>query len=225
MPMSDLIDWASSYQPAEEIGGDYFDIQPLDDDRVVIVFGDVCGHGMAAALVTAVLKTTFQDWLETPTDLTDLADQLNRNLYCTTPTGDFAAVFLAILNGKTGQLDYINCGHQPMPWLLRRADLGDICQLDQAACMILGIEETLDIKKAAVSLQAGDGLIIVSDGITENQDLEGQLYGQERFEELLRKNATVSILQLAELIISEANLFSESARIMDDQTLLAFRIQ
>jgi serine phosphatase RsbU (regulator of sigma subunit) len=225
MPMSDLIDWASSYQPAEEIGGDYFDIQPLDDDRVVIVFGDVCGHGMAAALVTAVLKTTFQDWLETPTDLTDLADQLNRNLYCTTPTGDFAAVFLAILNGKTGQLDYINCGHQPMPWLLRGADLGDICQLDQAACMILGIEETLDIKKAAVSLQAGDGLIIVSDGITENQDLEGQLYGQERFEELLRKNATVSILQLAELIISEANLFSESARIMDDQTLLAFRIK
>ncbi|MHC4783535.1 MAG: SpoIIE family protein phosphatase [Planctomycetota bacterium] len=68
-------------------------------------------------------------------------------------------------------------------------------------------------------------MIIVSDGITENQDLEGQLYGQERFEELLRKNATVSILQLAELIISEANLFSESARIMDDQTLLAFRIQ
>ena len=225
MPMSDLIDWASSYRPAEEIGGDYFDIQPLDDDRVVIVFGDVCGHGMAAALVTAVLKTTFQDWLETPTDLTDLADQLNRNLHCTTPTGDFAAVFLAILNGKTGQLDYINCGHQPMPWLLRRADLGDICQLDQAACMILGIEENIDIKKAAVSLQAGDGLIIVSDGITENHDLEGQLYGQERFEELLRKNATVSISQLAELIICEANLFSESARIMDDQTLLAFRIQ
>jgi sigma-B regulation protein RsbU (phosphoserine phosphatase) len=74
-------------------------------------------------------------------------------------------------------------------------------------------------------LRAGDGLIIVSDGITENQDLEGQLYGQERFEELLRKNALLSISQLAKLIICEANLFSESTRIMDDQTLLAFRIQ
>ncbi|MHC4998576.1 MAG: SpoIIE family protein phosphatase, partial [Planctomycetota bacterium] len=60
---------------------------------------------------------------------------------------------------------------------------------------------------------------------TENQDLEGQLYGQERFEELLKKNTLLSISQLAELVIAEANLFSESARIMDDQTLLAFRIK
>ena len=225
MPLCGLIDWASSYQPAEEVGGDYFDIQHLDDERVVIIFGDACGHGMAAALVTAVLKTTFQAWLETPTDLEKLAGQLNRNVFFTTPTGDFAAVFLAILNSKTGQFEYINCGHQPQPWLLQGADWGQICQLDQAPCMILGIEETIDIKKAVVSLQAGDGILIVSDGITENLDIEGNMYGQERFEELLRKNAVLSISEMAQLITREAESFSESTRIMDDQTLLAFRIK
>ena len=225
MPMPQLIDWASSYQPAEEVGGDYFDIKYLDDDRVVIIFGDVCGHGMAAALVTAVLKTTFQAWLETPTNLKNLAHQLNRNVYFTTPTGDFAEAFLAILNVKTGQLEYINCGHQPQPWLLYGDENGRIGQLDQAPCMILGVEETIDIKKAVVSLRPGDGFLVVSDGIVENQDIEGRIYGQERFEELLRKNTTLSIPELAQLITREAESFSRGTSLKDDQTLFAFRIK
>jgi sigma-B regulation protein RsbU (phosphoserine phosphatase) len=191
----------------------------------VIIFGDVCGHGMAAALVTAVLKTTFQAWLETPTNLKNLAHQLNRNVYFTTPTGDFAEAFLAILNGKTGQLEYINCGHQPQPWLLYGDENGRIGQLDQAPCMILGVEETIDIKKAVVSLRPGDGFLVVSDGIVENQDIEGRIYGQERFEELLRKNTTLSIPELARLITREAESFSRGTSLKDDQTLFAFRIK
>ncbi len=216
---------ASSYLPADEVGGDYFDIKSLDDDRIVIIFADVCGHGMVAALVTAVIKTTFQDWLETSVSLENLVQQLNRNIYFTTTSSDFAAVFLAILNGKTGQLEYINCGHNPEPWILRGTDDGIIEQLDQARSMILGIEEVIDIKKAVVTLQSGDGILIVSDGIVESQDIEGQLYGQERFEELLRKNATLSISEMAQLITSEAESFSKGTRLKDDQTLLAFRIK
>jgi serine phosphatase RsbU (regulator of sigma subunit) len=225
MPMCQLIDWESSYLPADEIGGDYFDIKSLDDDRIVIIFADACGHGMAAALVTAVIKATFQDWLETSFSLENLAQQLNRNIYFTTPSGYFAAVFLAILNGKTGQLEYINCGHQPEPWILHGTNDGINEQLDQARCMILGIEEAIDIQRARVALRSEDGILIVSDGITENQDIEGNMYGQERFEELLRKNATLSISQLAQLITREAKSFSEGTDIMDDQTLLAFCIK
>jgi serine phosphatase RsbU (regulator of sigma subunit) len=225
MPMCQLLDWASSYLPADEVGGDYFDIKSLDDDRIVIIFADACGHGMAAALVTAVIKATFQDWLETSVSLENLAQQLNRNIYFTTPSGYFAAVFLAILNGKTGRLEYINCGHQPEPWILRGTNDGINEQLDQARCMILGIEEDIDIKKAVVSLRPRDGILIVSDGITENQDIEGNMYGQERFEELLRKNATSPIKNLAKLIIGEAESFSRGTSLKDDQTLLAFRLK
>ena len=84
---------------------------------------------------------------------------------------------------------------------------------------------TITIKKAAVSLRDGDGILIVSDGITENQDIEGHMYGQERFENLLRKNAALSVSELVQLIAREADSFSESTPIMDDQTLLAFRIK
>ncbi len=222
MPMCQLVDWASSYLPADEVGGDYFDVKSLGDDRVAIIFADVCGHGMAAALVTAVIKTTFQDWSKMSASLEKLALQLNQNIYFTTPTGYFAAVFLAILNGKTGQLEYINCGHNPLPWLLHEANPS---QLDQASCMILGIEEMIDIQKAEVSLQKGDGFLIASDGIVENQDIEGQLYGQERFEELLRKNATLSISEMTQLITRETESFSKGTSLKDDQTLLTFRIK
>ena len=225
LPMQQMVDWASSYQPAEEIGGDYFDIKSLDEDRVVIVFGDVCGHGMAAALVTAVIKTTFQAWLERSVSLKELALQLNRNIYFTTPAGDFAAVFLADLNAKTQQLEYINCGHQPEPWVLRGGASGPIEKLDQAGCMIMGIEENIEIKKASVSLQSEDCVLIVSDGIVENHNIEGKLYGQERFEELLRSNSTLSVSELAQLIRRQAESFSEGTNAKDDQTLVAFRLK
>jgi len=222
MPLSDLVDWASSYKPAEEVGGDFFDVQHLDDERAVIIFGDVCGHGMAAALITAVLKTTFQEWIEKPTDLEKLAIQLNRNIYDTTPLGDFAAVFMAILSGKTGDLEYINCGHNPEPWVLAVTDNGQIDQLSEARCMILGIDDHIDIRNAVVQLKSGGGILIVSDGIIENQDIEGNLYGKERFEELLKKNEKKSISELADIITGQAESFSRSAELKDDQTLLAF---
>lgn len=225
MPMPDLVEWTSSYRPAEEVGGDYFDVQRLNDNRVVIIFADVCGHGMAAALITAVLKTTFQAWLAMPTSLDKLTLQLNRNIYLTTPTGDFAAVFLAILDGETGRMEYINCGHNPEPWLLDHQKHTQFNQLDRSSCMLLGIEEQIDIKKAVVAVRPGNGVLIVSDGIIENQDIEGNLYGKERFEELLRENAELSVSELARVISREAESFSKGASLRDDQTLLAFRIR
>jgi serine phosphatase RsbU (regulator of sigma subunit) len=225
MPKYQLIDWASNYQPAEEVGGDYFDVKPLDDDRIVLVFGDVCGHGMAAALVTAILKTSFQDWLEKPTSLENLALQLNRNTYFITPIGSFAAVFLAILNCKTRHLEYINCGHQPEPWFLQGASPGQIGKLDQAPCMIMGIEEDTEIKKATVSLDPGDTILMASDGIVENRDVDGQFYGEERFEDLLRTNAQLSMSKLAQLITQEAESFAKGTSLHDDQTLLMFRFK
>lgn len=225
MPLSDWVDWASSYKPADEVGGDFFDVQHLDDDRAVIIFGDVCGHGMAAALITAVLKTTFQEWIGNPTGLEKLAAQLNRNIYHMTPMGDFAAVFLAILNGKTGQLDYINCGHNPEPWVLPPAANGPVTQLDAAGCMILGIEEQIDITTSRMTLRTGDGVLIVSDGIIENQDIEGNLYSQERFESFLRDNRAMHVLELKTLITGQVKAFSKGADLKDDQTLLGFRLK
>lgn len=222
MPLPDWVDWASSYKPAEEVGGDFFDAQPLDDDRVVIIFGDVCGHGMAAALITAVLKTTFQEWIEKPTDLEKLAAQLNRNIYHTTPMGDFAAVFVAILNGKTGNLEYINCGHNPEPWVLSSTENGQIQQLSEAGCMILGVDDHIDITKAILQLRSGDGIIIVSDGIIENQNIEGDFYEKERFEKFLKNNNKKCLSELVEAITGEAESFSKGVELKDDQTLLAF---
>ena len=73
----DKIDWAHSFEPADEVGGDYFDVGIIDENRLTVLFSDVCGHGMSAAFITAVLKTTFQAWLDNANTLTELGANLN----------------------------------------------------------------------------------------------------------------------------------------------------
>ncbi|WP_169853214.1 PP2C family protein-serine/threonine phosphatase [Anaerohalosphaera lusitana] len=215
------VKWRSSYKPAEEVGGDYFDLQPIDDDRVMILFADVCGHGMAAALITAVLKTTFEAWAENPTSLEGLAARLNRSISRTTPLGDFAAVFMAILDCRTGCFEYINCGHNPVPWIISGGD-GSLRQLDGESSMILGIQDNLDVSKTSTNLADGDRFLIVSDGIIENQDAEGNFYSKERLENLLTNNKFAILSELTDKITADAELFAKDTHLKDDQTVLAF---
>ena len=72
MPMANSLEWAASFVPQEEVGGDYFDASLTSQGRMAVVFADVSGHGLGAALVTAIMKTTFEAWLEQGGELIDL---------------------------------------------------------------------------------------------------------------------------------------------------------
>ena len=210
--------------PAEEVGGDYFDVAQLDNTRVAILFSDVSGHGMAAAFITAVMKTTFQAWLDAGGTLEELARQMNVNLLRLVPIGSFAAAFIAIYDKSIGRLHYINCGHQPEPWHVPGDKDRTIRSLSDARNLIMGVEEYVDLTISSVMLAPGDTVLFVSDGIVENPNLDGNLYGTERFESFLQSNRLLPPETLVQAIADEARNYSSGTTQSDDRTILALRI-
>ena len=219
------LEWAASFEPADEVAGDYYDVASLDDRRVAIIFTDVCGHGMGAAFITAVIKTSFQAWVDNPGTLSNLISQLNDNLLRLIPAESFAAVFLAILDKQTRSLNYANCGHQPEPWLIRAHEHPEVTELSQARNLILGIEANIPVKTTTIQLQPRDTLLMVSDGIVENLDTRGKQYGTERFERLISAETGATAARLVETIAHEAEQFSRGAAQNDDRTVLACTIR
>ncbi|MDT8300312.1 MAG: PP2C family protein-serine/threonine phosphatase [Sedimentisphaerales bacterium] len=224
MPVKDRIDWASCFIPAVEVGGDYFDVKKTKEDKIAILFSDVCGHGMAAAFITAIIKTTFHTWAERGGLLEDLVRELNSNLYRLTPDDSFSAVFATLYDPSTGRLDYINGGHHPEPWLISGQKTRPICSLNKARNIILGITEDIDIIASYEVLNQGDTVLMASDGVIENQNIDGDSYGIEQFEKFLETRRDSSAEELVNSIVEEIELFSKDAKPGDDRTILAFRI-
>ena len=225
MPFKDRIDWASCFIPAVEVGGDYFDVKKTNENKIAILFSDVCGHGMAAAFITAIIKTTFHTWTERGELLEDLIRELNSNLYRLTPDDSFSAVFATLYDPSTGRLDCINGGHHPEPWLISGQKIEPICSLSNSRNMILGIMEDIDIITSHEVLSQGDIVLMASDGVIENQNVDGENYGIEQFENFLESRRDSSAEELVNSIVEEIELFSKDAKPGDDRTILAFRIK
>ena len=224
MPFKDRIDWASCFIPAVEVGGDYFDVKKTKENKIAILFSDVCGHGMAAAFITAIIKTTFHTWAQRGELLEDLMRELNSNLYRLTPDDSFSAVFVTLYDPSTGRLDYINGGHHPEPWLISGQKDRPIYSLNKARNMILGIMEDIDITTSHEVLNQGDTVLLASDGVIENQNIDGENYGIEQLEKFLESRRDRSAEELVNSIVEEIELFSKDAKPGDDRTILTFRI-
>jgi sigma-B regulation protein RsbU (phosphoserine phosphatase) len=226
MPLSRDIDWAFSFVPAEQVGGDYFDVCALDGDKVAVLFSDVSGHGMSAAFITAILKTTFQAWMNnSEKTLTGLVEQLNSALYELAPVGSFAAVFVAIYDASTSQLCYINAGHHPEPLRIPAKNDAPIRSLSDARTMILGIQPAIVIESSKLLLDTEDIILLVSDGLVENRDADGELYGSDRFEKFVKTHRHHGAQALVTLTATEMEAFSRDAEPSDDRTILAFKIK
>jgi sigma-B regulation protein RsbU (phosphoserine phosphatase) len=226
MPLSRDIDWAFSFVPAEQVGGDYFDVCALDGDKVAVLFSDVSGHGMSAAFITAILKTTFQAWVNnSEKTLIGLVEQLNSALYELAPVGSFAAVFVAIYDASTGQLCYINAGHHPEPLRIPARNDASICSLSDARTMILGVQPAIVIESSKLLLDTEDIILLVSDGLVENRDADGELYGLDKFEQFVKTHRDSGAQALVTLAANEMEAFSRDAEPSDDRTILAFQIK
>jgi sigma-B regulation protein RsbU (phosphoserine phosphatase) len=225
MPLPDRLEWAWSFVPEAEVGGDYFDAAALDDSRVAILFTDVSGHGMSAALVTAIIKTAFEGWKDGGLPMTEFAQTLNRLLCNLTPTESFAAVVLATYDARTQQLSYVNCGHNPVPIRLRVDGEDEIRALDQANARILGVLEQTRFEEAREPLRSGDTVLFVTDGIIEATDEDGALYGSDRLHEYLRDRRGEAPQSLVTGVIEQVQSFTGGREQTDDRTILAFRVR
>jgi len=172
-------------QPAHDIGGDYYDFLPFQGERWGIAIGDVSGKGIGAALIMASLQGSLRaQALHPHSDLSTLMADVNQLVYSSSPTHLFASLFYAEYHPATRMLRYVNACHNP-PIVLRPCDGGsEILHLNPLN-MPVGISSDAQFKTATFQLHIGDLLIAYTDGITEVLDRQGELWGQERFEQLL----------------------------------------
>ncbi len=224
MPLAERLEWAASFQPQEEVGGDYFDAAVTSHGRLALIFADVSGHGLGAALITAIIKTSFEAWLERDDGLETLVKLLNQRLFDLTPDRSFAAVAVGLLDPETGGFSYCNCGHSPYPYLLGVEPAPPLA-LDAAQFMLLGILPGIDPDPATVMLEPGDTVLFATDGLTEARDVDDEEFGDRRLEDYLDQHRGSPLPELVAGLVTAVERFAAAAGLGDDRTILAFRVR
>jgi serine phosphatase RsbU (regulator of sigma subunit) len=209
---------AAYYQPAREVGGDFYDFFMLGDGRPGVVVGDASGKGIPAALVMAstrsVLRTLAQRVGVAPGEV--LA-QANEILYPDIPPNMFVTCFYAILNPESGRLLYANAGHHS-PYLCRE---GRAIQL-RARGMPLGLMPSMSYEEEEIALDAGDSALFYSDGLVEAHNPKGEMFGFPRLQEIVARHSEER--SLGDFLMKELYSFvGEGWEQEDDITLLTLR--
>jgi sigma-B regulation protein RsbU (phosphoserine phosphatase) len=181
-PQIDGYAFAHSYRTANEVGGDYYDFQLLQDGRLAVLVGDASGHGIAAGLLMAISNATIQTALELDPEPRAVASLLNGTLYRTGDRRAFMTLFYALLDPKSGQLDYVCAGH---PFPLLRRNSGEILELG-AGALPLGLHKAVDPVQSSVVLEPGDLLLLFTDGLPESiGGDQAKSFGFDRLQDLV----------------------------------------
>lgn len=216
------VEVAATMIAAKEIGGDFYDYFAIDDDHLAVVIADVSGKGVPAAFFMAISRTLLKSnglFLRTPgATIAALNDQLcNENDQMM-----FVTVFYAVLQLSTGRLTYVNAGHNP-PLLLRQ---GGATFFPKGRNMGLAVLEGQQYHEGMLQLDAGDGLLLFTDGVTEANDAQGALYGDLRLLQAVqsfeaRPDRRGHARQLAEHVVAQVRQFEAGAAQADDITVVA----
>jgi DNA-binding GntR family transcriptional regulator len=213
------------YLPAGGLGGDYYDFIPLEGGRWGIAIGDVSGKGISAALMMASLQASLRaQALHPHSDLSTLIGHVNLAVHQSSPADAFASLFYAEYEPSTRLLEYVNAGHNPPVVIRSRGRRSKAYQL-KSTDLPIGISAKSKFPAAAFQLHIGDLLVAYTDGITEAENRDQELWGVHRLENLLRSASDASAEQIIERILEEVSIFADGQSQRDDITLLAMRVQ
>lgn len=217
------LDIALGFEPCRWVGGDYLDVVPVGDGRVLLVIGDVCGHGLPAALIASSVHTVIHAGLRAELDIARLPRILNDHLGDTLQPGHFVTMICVLLDPATGSLTSASFGHPPA--LILGAD-SSVQRLKTAEHVPLGIDLlTVDWEKGR--LDSGQTLVLYTDGITELTNDEEKMLGESGFGTLLKAaNGTdpkPSVGELSAALLRSMNEYSGDRLAADDRTYLLVR--
>jgi sigma-B regulation protein RsbU (phosphoserine phosphatase) len=209
-------------EPARETSGDFYDFIPLPDGRLGIVIADVADKGAGAALYMALSRTLIRTYAaQFPNQPARALHSANQRILQETHTDMFVTVFYGVLDPQTGSLFYCNAGHNP-PFLLKA---GDVESLGRTG-LPLGIVEDTAWEQGIIQLDRGDALVLYTDGATDAQTADGDLFGQERLLEAIwagrRSSAPpgINAQEIEEAVLAAVHEFVGNAPRFDDLTLM-----
>ena len=213
---------AGAMHPARVVGGDYYDYIERPDGRMRLVIADVCGKGVAAALLMSATAAAVQLETNEPRKLGDVARHLNKELYALQDDARFVTVLLGELEPRSGRLKYINCGHNPA--LLLRGDGGETIWL-HASCTPVGMSPEMDCSLEEITLAPGDIMVWYTDGLTDASNRDAKEFGTERLLESVRVHSGGSAREICDDLWRDVAAFTQRDSLDDDLTLMVIKMK
>ena len=208
-------------RPARIVSGDYYDYECFRDTHVALAIGDVAGKGISAALLMATLQSSLRTQLSNgggPPSAAHLVSQLNQYLYANTSAEKYSTLCLGLYDETASSFIYSNGGHLP-PALVRD---GAVQRLDVNGTVV-GAFPFAEYGESRITLKVGDLLVFFTDGVTEPENEYGEMFGEERFLELVVRNVHLGEDEIVRTVIESVREWTGSEELQDDMTLLLAR--
>jgi hypothetical protein len=217
-PKLDWVDLAGTSLPASEVGGDYYDYF-VAGDRVAIVSGDVAGHGLAAGLVLAALRSGFTLLRDSLGDPAAVLQRLHALVSETTRRRTLVTCAVLLLDRATRRATLASAGHPPV--VVRQ---GDTVQTADLFAPPLGVRLPLRIPHREIAFASNDVFVLHTDGVYESLNGAGETYGIERIEAVVREHGTSSAAAIRDAVIDDVQRFRNGTPQGDDVTVVVAKI-
>lgn len=220
--LPEAIEVAAEWQPASQVGGDLYDVFPMQDGKVGLALGDVSGKGIPAALLMGVLHGAIRTscWTGSAESHEASTQQLNQLLCENAARHRYATLFWGCLDPRTGRLDYVNAGH--LPPLLFRNNSATMERLSTGG-PVLGLLPGARYRRGTAWLEPGDTLVLYSDGIVEASDGSDNQFEEERLIAAIDAAPGDAADAIRDRVLKSVRAFSSRKDLEDDQTLLVMR--
>lgn len=220
LPTASGYEFAARFEPARQVGGDFFDARILEDGRIALLLADVSDKGAHAALFMAVTRTLFLNEIRRTAEPLLVVQAVHEGLLEVSTSEMFVTALYGVLDPDTGHFRYVRCGHDEPLWVA--AD-GTSTFL-RGRGRFLGMWPGLPVEEQEITLTPGDCLVIYSDGITDMTNLESEPFGRERLKTLVRRARSYDAERIAQRIYKAVAKHRGSAEAFDDFTLLVMRV-
>lgn len=220
-PGHENIDLRAVYHPAKEVGGDFYDYFIIDATHVGMVIADVSGKGVGAALFMTISKTVLKNQLQLGISPAEAIRNANRQLCENNDAGLFVTCWAGVYDTQSGELTFVNAGHNP-PVILRKGS--DPAFIKQQPGFVLAGIEGFPYQAEKLQLSAGDEMFFYTDGVTEATNKDNELYGEARLLSCLRNCAAAGVADQLTALKDDIDGFVGGIDQFDDITIMAMRI-
>lgn len=209
----------SFYSPARQVGGDYFDIIQLSQDRCLVVIADVSGKGYAAALLMSNIQAMVKTLANQDFTLVHMAEFINQSVLHNSVRGKFVTIVFMILDPHLQNLQYINCGHNP-PLIVKGSHA--IVELDQASAA-LGVMDEYHCEASVVDFSAGDIVLGYTDGLSELRNTQGHQLGINNIKKILQMNNQLDPSFIKQYLLASIYEHASQAEVNDDLSFVCIQ--
>ncbi len=209
--------------PAEEVGGDFYDFYDLGEGTLGLAIGDASGHGLPAALLVRDVVTGLRMGIEKELKVAHVFEKLNRVIHRSRLSSRFVSVFYAELE-RDGNLVYVNAGHQPPILFFREQTPGKACEVELSnGGTVIGPLPEARFRRGFARLHPDEVLLLLTDGILERRDRQGEFFGDERVRSVVRAHQSEPASVILERLFDAALAWGDGRPWEDDATIVVVK--